>query len=321
MDASGIPDSAGYSLVYDIMLPLNANWSSSNLPPYTVDNTDAICDFDRVAYYLKLDGEWVWGSMDDFTGRDVSKVGIPYSWPWDTNATNMNVASNKAGVTTGNIEFWNSAYYVLKDGPAPGGDGTTYDFDDTINTLSTYGSMQVHDHAAGNAKTVLGYNRWAVGNFSDFGIGNNPLVHPDWTLRQNSNDYAIRQLQIYVRRSPTARPGLLANDSDPDNIQSSLVVSRPSTPRAFGGAVVNVASDGSFTYDPRSCSTLQSLGTGESVVDTFTYVTSDGSLTSSATVSVLVTGVNDPPVLAVNGGMSVGRGTTPNPLTSALLIV
>jgi VCBS repeat-containing protein len=87
-------------------------------------------------------------------------------------------------------------------------------------------------------------------------------------------------------------PGVLANDTDPD--LDSLTVS-DHDPMSAQGAVVNVAADGSFTYDPTGAAALQALDDGESVDDTFSYTASDGASTDTATVTITVSGVNDAP--------------------------
>jgi PKD repeat protein len=72
-----------------------------------------------------------------------------------------------------------------------------------------------------------------------------------------------------------AAPGVLANDTDPDGnaLTAQLVSSTPN-------GTVSLQSDGSFTYTP-------SAGfTGD---DLFSYTASDGSLTSTATVTITVT--------------------------------
>jgi PKD repeat protein len=72
-----------------------------------------------------------------------------------------------------------------------------------------------------------------------------------------------------------AAPGVLANDTDPDGdaLTAQLVSSTPN-------GTVSLQSDGSFTYTP-------SAGfTGD---DSFSYTASDGSLTSTATVTITVT--------------------------------
>lgn len=61
------------------------------------------------------------------------------------------------------------------------------------------------------------------------------------------------------------------------------------------GAILDVAADGSFTYDPNG--TLDALQAGESVVDGFEYEITDQSIdgTDTAVVTFTVNGVNDAP--------------------------
>ena len=76
------------------------------------------------------------------------------------------------------------------------------------------------------------------------------------------------------------------------------MLSLASLPRLSSlGALLTAQSDGSVRYDPTSAPKLQSLGTGASAVDAFTYQITDqyGSI-ASATVHVTVQGRNDPPV-------------------------
>jgi hypothetical protein len=69
-------------------------------------------------------------------------------------------------------------------------------------------------------------------------------------------------------------PGVLANDSDPDgNPLSAELVTQPNP------GIVVLNSDGSFTYFPGGASGTQ---------DSFTYNASDGSLKTTATVTILV---------------------------------
>ncbi len=98
-------------------------------------------------------------------------------------------------------------------------------------------------------------------------------------------------------------------DSDPDG--DALTVTSFAGGTAAGGsatlasgATVTMISDGSFTYDQNNA--FAHLYTGESEVDSFTYVISDGSGTDTATVSVTVNGNGAPPpavVLDFEGGI------------------
>lgn len=90
-------------------------------------------------------------------------------------------------------------------------------------------------------------------------------------------------------------PGVLGNDYDPDVRDTLTVVEWDSVSQQ--GALVVVQPDGRFSYDPRNAPQLQSLAVGESLQDTFVYTVSDPwGATSSATVTITVTGVNDRPV-------------------------
>ena len=63
---SSIPEASSYTMVYTLPIPGNQDYNNS-LPPYSVDNSANIDCFDRVAYALELDNQWVWVSMDAFT--------------------------------------------------------------------------------------------------------------------------------------------------------------------------------------------------------------------------------------------------------------
>ncbi|HRH79894.1 MAG TPA: Ig-like domain-containing protein [Thiobacillaceae bacterium] len=92
-----------------------------------------------------------------------------------------------------------------------------------------------------------------------------------------------------------AAHGLLANDSDADHLDV-LAVSASDMVSALGAAVaVNV--DGGYAYDPSGVLALQQLKAGESLTDSFHYTVSDlAGATSTAKVSITVTGLNDAPV-------------------------
>jgi VCBS repeat-containing protein len=72
-----------------------------------------------------------------------------------------------------------------------------------------------------------------------------------------------------------AAPGVLANDSDPDG--TAPTAGNASIP---GKGAVTLNPDGSFTYTPNP---------GESGLDSFTYDASDGTLASTATVTISIT--------------------------------
>jgi VCBS repeat-containing protein len=89
-------------------------------------------------------------------------------------------------------------------------------------------------------------------------------------------------------------PGVLAGDRDPDTDDSISISASDSI--SVRGATVSVNADGSFVYDPQNSAVLNALSKDDALADTFTYTISDGKGgTDTATVSITVTGVNDPP--------------------------
>jgi VCBS repeat-containing protein len=101
-------------------------------------------------------------------------------------------------------------------------------------------------------------------------------------------------------------PGVLSNDSDLD-VGDTLTVTSVDTSGTVG-AVTAWNADGSFTYDPDE--QFEYLQAGGSATDSFTYVVSDGyGGNDTATVTVTVNGVNDPPV-AVNDSAITKKDTS-----------
>ena len=95
-----------------------------------------------------------------------------------------------------------------------------------------------------------------------------------------------------------AAPGLLANDSDPENVPLRIVGFDAAS---VLGAAVTVNADGSYSYDPSGSAALNALAVGENANDTFTYTISDGNGGSdTATVTIDVAGVNDAPTASAD---------------------
>jgi VCBS repeat-containing protein len=97
-------------------------------------------------------------------------------------------------------------------------------------------------------------------------------------------------------------PGVLDNDLDPD-AGDTLTVTAVDTSGTVG-AVTAWNPDGSFTYDPNG--QFEYLQAGSSATDTFTYTVSDGKGgIDTATVAIVINGVNDPPVAADDDGTTL----------------
>ena len=98
-----------------------------------------------------------------------------------------------------------------------------------------------------------------------------------------------------------AAPGLLANATDADAGDILAVVAGTLT--SAKGAAVTLNAAGSYTYNPANALGLQALAAGQNTTDTFSYTVSDsGGLTDTATVTITVAGINDPPVITSDGG-------------------
>ena len=87
-------------------------------------------------------------------------------------------------------------------------------------------------------------------------------------------------------------------DSDPDTNDILSIDGGAQTVATSGGGVVSLASDGSFTYDPGT--NYDSLAAGSTDTDSFSYTITDGIATSSANVTITVTGANNAPVATDN---------------------
>lgn len=91
-----------------------------------------------------------------------------------------------------------------------------------------------------------------------------------------------------VELSNSAINSVLANDIDANSLDVLTVTAYDAT--SVLGAVVVVNADGTFLYDPTAVGSLQSLATGASRVDSFTYTVSDGTDTDIGTVTITVYG-------------------------------
>jgi VCBS repeat-containing protein len=92
-----------------------------------------------------------------------------------------------------------------------------------------------------------------------------------------------------------AAPGVLDNDSDTDdNLLTATLVTRPSN------GALSLATNGSFVYTPNP---------GFFGTDSFTYNATDGSLNSTATVTIDVSELNDPPT-AVDDSYTTAENET-----------
>ena len=97
---------------------------------------------------------------------------------------------------------------------------------------------------------------------------------------------------------------VLDNDSDVDR-GTVLQVAAPGTYEGVYGSLV-IAADGSYTYALNSgAANVQALNAGETAVDTFTYVATDGIEGVGSTLSITITGTNDAPVVVADAAHAI----------------
>jgi hypothetical protein len=208
---SSVPEAKNFGILYQLNIPVSGSHASTPFS-YAIDNSGKTgLQFDRVAYLMQLDNQWVWVSMDPLT-HNLVQLGIPNATnnnvAWQQTVSNMDVYSNVASITTGNkiatgnVEMWIDCYSTGAALPGIGGNGSNYDFNDTRSVGSNcYGSFQVHNWGA--QQTLFAYNRFDGGGNADLGIGNQVggSGHPDWTFATNAANYSSRTLYILVGSS------------------------------------------------------------------------------------------------------------------------
>ncbi|MGC1272997.1 MAG: Ig-like domain-containing protein, partial [Planctomycetaceae bacterium] len=103
---------------------------------------------------------------------------------------------------------------------------------------------------------------------------------------------------------------LTANDSEFDG--DAITITGVSATSSFGATVT--LDNGTISYEQGAL--FDSLGTGETLTDTFTYTVDDGQgSTDTATVSVTITGVNDDPEIVSAAAASVEENSDEPALT------
>ncbi len=168
-----------------------------------------------------------------------------------------------------------------------------------------YGMMDdfaIYDKAL--SAEEVGFN-FQNGNLSESTVTITVTGANDAPVATNDIGYLADEDNI-LNISATA-DGILENDNDIDvdgnNPDDSLTVfsaqgttlgGSPAIVTSALGATLTVNSNGTFTYDPTTGAVIQAMAVGESAVDSFTYVVSDGAASDTATVYITVEGRDDP---------------------------
>lgn len=250
-----VEEAKHYRKVYEIDLGNSLDFSNSE-PEYAIDRHTRFGEFSRVAYYLELENsvgefQYVWVSMDAFTD-DASKIGIPTLGSgafFQQYVSNLVVRSNVASVTSGekelgNIEFWPWNYYTTRSLGSETASDLLYDTDDSCNMSGNFGSMQVHDTAAG--KPIFCFNAWGgirSGVAYDIGIGEGTGANgSDWTQTFLSRDWSARRhLEVYVYDGSTVDVPEAVAAIVPDSEDYDLLYKIDLKP----DMCINIASNGS----------------------------------------------------------------------------
>jgi VCBS repeat-containing protein len=209
---------------------------------------------------------------------------LPFFWAPLVMADSINfqvtvVKTDFSGWANVRVEVWNDTTLLAAENTNSDGD-----------VFFCLGEGGPYEFRTGDASTMA-----SVSGISDavlVGVILMPTV-----VKVNQPPVAVNDSYSTNEDAPltTGAPGVLANDTDPDNDPlTAVLISGPS----HGTLTLNA--DGSFTYTPN----LNYNG-----IDSFTYKANDAELDSNvATVNITVNPVNDAPVLAPISGKTVNEG-------------
>lgn len=170
-----------------------STWNDVGTFSYDLDNSASAPSFSRILYIFAVGDSSVWIELDDFTSNTANRTGVPLTWTYEVDVTNL-VAKFKKGTFTGadnstiynrfngvdgRINFWPSNYGTT------GENDSLYDSDDSgFGTSNGYGSMQFFDVSQSPSHCMFSWSYWGSGT-NIFGIGNRNTSHPDWTFANN----------------------------------------------------------------------------------------------------------------------------------------
>ncbi len=222
----------GYKLCRTITPTGNIDTSN----PYSAAGDGATNDIERVAYfveYVRADNnahKWVWVDMDAFGDCDLASVGLPAANRQQV-VTKLHVKSNHNGIddvaanddtVSGWIEFSPYDYTgnssgvdgaPLRHGAATG-NFTMFDWDDTLLSSGSMGSMQVFRKATPSgrsAQVLFAYNNWrsstseaefGIGNFAQHFWGGAQTLDYTYTkglAKMNASVYSVKRIEIWTK--------------------------------------------------------------------------------------------------------------------------
>ncbi|MDQ0027475.1 VCBS repeat-containing protein [Variovorax paradoxus] len=209
------------------------------------------------------------------------------------------------------------------------------------NTLGGVLTAGVSDSATGAGDGTVSWN-YSVANAATQYLAQGQTATETFTVSINDGHGGTVNQQITVTVTGTndvpviggVASGAVSEDGSTPNLSTSGALTiadvdqgqsnftpQASTAGSNGYGSFTLAADGSWTYIANNGQgAIQQLGAGESISDSFTAVSSDG--TASRVVTVTITGTNDVPVI---GGVATGAvsedASTPNLSTGGALTI
>ena len=210
---------------------------ASTNAPSVVNGEGPATGIGKVGYfveYVRADNEahkWVWVDMDAFA-TTLADIGLPTSSHQQV-VTSLHVMSNHNGIddiaaddnsATGWIEFSPFDYTGAESGAegapaAHGGSGKTmFDWNDTLGSSGTTGSMQVFRIAPPSgrpAQALFAYNNWqsdstaaefGIGNFAQHFWGGAQTLDYTYTKgleKMNASAYRVKRIEIWTKEAPS----------------------------------------------------------------------------------------------------------------------
>ncbi|WP_417386550.1 Ig-like domain-containing protein [Gimesia sp.] len=166
-------------------------------------------------------------------------------------------------------------------------------------TLNQDGTFEYDPTTRSDYATITGITT-ATETFTytiDDGFGGTDTATVTLTISENQLPVANADSLATDEDTPLTNIDVAGNDSDPDGVDANLKVIGFTSPTSAGGATLTLNADGTINYDPTGNFDALDAGQFVTAADTFSYILEDeNGETSIGTVTVDITGVNDPPV-------------------------
>ncbi len=291
--------------------------------PGTTFTTSLVTDVTSGALTFNSDGTFIYNPAVG-TAATVGQV-VTFVYELRDNFGATDTATVSITVTGSTTLVANDDNYVVSSGqtlsPSPASQNGLLDNDAlvpgttatiTVLTQPSLGQLTVPPAANGSFTYVPNQGATGVDSFTyQFGDGTETsgIGTAFITISTNQAPVAVGETFTAVGDRPftIAAPGILANDSDPDNDPLSVNI-----PLEFEGSngpgFLDLATDGSFVYRPPVGGFV---GTA-----TFVYAVSDGSINSLATLTLNLTANAAPTVQPTV--FTVNRGNTLTPTAGVL---